>query len=60
MVWFPLSATGDDENEKEAQHERNVVRFHQRQLQEAQRRLEQKETTQPAREPDPPRNGSRS
>lgn len=62
MVWFPLSATGDNDKDEADRLEREIIRFHRQQLREAQRQQSNNEkVTQSGREEsDPPRNGVRS
>jgi hypothetical protein len=60
LVYRYLIATdNDDDEETRKQLEREAIKFHERQAQEARQRLSEKEPT-PSQESDPPRNGASS
>lgn len=56
VFYIPLSATDEDE-----ELEQEIIRYHERQLQEARERLKLlRSEARPVQEPDPPRNGASS
>lgn len=60
MVCYPLSATGDNDKDEAGRLEREIIRFHQRQLRKALKQQGNKITQADREGFDLPRNGSKS